>query len=211
MRMLRSLFLGVSLFAAVAIAEDFSHEAVAGPPDGLAEATAAMLAEEGVAVKHSGGEVVARYWGRKTDFEGEPAGGFGIRFDTIPEGALIAVVEFPDQGSDFREQDIPAGLYTMRYALNPEDGNHMGVAPSRDFAVLTPAEGDTEPGKNYSYDGLVELTKKVGNPHPTIARIVLPEGSDGPNLWQNDYEHWVLDLPAGNDVVGIVVYGHSEE
>ena len=52
---------------------------------------------------------------------------------------------------------------------------------------------------------------KVGNAHPTIARIVLPEGSEGPNLWQNDYEHWVLDLPSGGDVVGIVVYGHSDE
>jgi hypothetical protein len=44
-----------------------------------------------------------------------------------------------------------------------------------------------------------------------VARLELPEGSDGPNLWQDDYEHWVLDLPIAGEVVGIVVYGHSEE
>ena len=174
MQILRSVVLGVSLFAALGWAGDFSHEAVDGPPEGLPEATAPLLSPEGVAIKDSSGAVVARYWGRKTAFEGEAASGFGIRFDTIPEGALIAVVHFPDKGSDFREQPIPSGVYTMRYALNPEDGNHMGVAPSRDFAVLTPADGDGEPATNYGYDGLVELTKKAGNPHPTIARIELP-------------------------------------
>ncbi len=211
MRTLRSLSICFLLAAASAFAADYTSETVSGLPEGLPEATANMLNPDGVAVKDGGGKLVATYWGRKTDFEGTPASGFGIRFDTIPEGALIAVVKLPEQGSDFREQSIPPGLYTMRYALHPEDGNHMGVAPSRDFAVLTPAAGDTDPATNYGFDDLVKLTKKVGNPHPTIARIVLPEGSEGPNLWQNDYEYWVLDLPSGGDLVGIVVHGHVEE
>lgn len=187
----------------------FTMEKTAAP-EGAPEAAAAMVASEGVAVK-TGGKVVAEYWGRKDAFEGTPSSGFGIRYDTIPEGAFIALAHFTEEGHDFREQGIPAGWYTMRYALHPEDGNHMGAAPSRDFAVLTPAAQDTELAKNYDFKGLVELTKKVGNPHPTVARVELPEGSEGPNLWEDDYEHWVLDLPLAGDVVGIVVYGHSEE
>lgn len=196
--------LGAPVFAA-----GFSMEK-AGAPEGAPEAAAAMVGEEGVSV-NAGGKAVARYWGRKDAFEGTPSAGFGIRYDNIPEGAFVALVHFTEQGHDFREQGIPAGWYTLRYALHPEDGNHMGVAPSRDFAVLTPADQDTDLKQNYPFKALVELTKKVGNPHPTVARIELPEGSDGPNLWQDDYEHWVLDLPVAGDVVGIVVYGHSEE
>ncbi len=58
---------------------------------------------------------------------------------------------------------------------------------------------------------MVELTKAVGNPHPTIARVELPEGDEAPNLWVNDYDLVVLDLPVVDDMVGIVIHGHSEE
>ena len=207
-RLLTASLVAVALCAPL-FGASFSMEKAAAP-EGVSPELAAVVAAEGVAVK-SGGKVVAEYWGRKTPFEGTPSSGFGIRYDTIPEGALIALVHFTEEGHDFREQGIPAGWYTLRYALHPEDGNHMGVAPSRDFAVMTPADQDAEVAKNYNFDGLVELTKKVGNPHPTVARLELPEGSDGPNLWENDYQHWVLDLPVADDVVGIVVYGHSEE
>ena len=201
--------LGFALTAGLAGA-DFSYEKVGAPAE-APEAIASLVHDEGYAVKDPNGEVVARYWGRKEAFEGEPSSGFGIRYDFIPEGALIALVEFTETHSDFREQSVPPGWYTLRYALHPEDGNHMGVAPSRDFAVLTPAEKDTEPTANYKFDRMVELTKAIGNPHPTIARIELPEGDEGPNLWVNDYDLSVLDLPVADDVVGVVVHGHSEE
>jgi hypothetical protein len=130
---------------------------------------------------------------------------------TIPEGALIALVNFPNGGSDYREQSIPAGLYTVRYGLHPEDGNHMGVAASRDFAVLTPVAKDTDPAKNIPFKALVELTKTVGNAHPTIVRLEMAESSETPHLWQDDAEHWVLDLDVVGEPVGFVVHGHSEE
>ena len=124
--------------AATSLGADFSSEQVGAPAD-APEAIRALLNEEGYAIKDPDGKVIANYWGRKEAFEGEPSSGFGIRYDFIPEGSLIALVEFTETHSDFREQDVPAGWYTLRYTLHPEDGNHMGVAPSRDFAILTPA------------------------------------------------------------------------
>ena len=50
-----------------------------------------------------------------------------------------------------------------------------------------------------------------GNPHPTILRLELPDGNESGHIWQNDMEHWVLDLAIPGDVIGVVVYGHSEE
>ena len=57
----------------------------------------------------------------------------------------------------------------------------------------------------------MDLSFEVGNPHPTVARVELPEGDEAPHLWENDYEHWVLDVKAASEVIGFVVYGHSEE
>ncbi|MBI1357352.1 MAG: hypothetical protein GC160_23670 [Acidobacteria bacterium] len=208
-KLVAALALGFCV-GATAVAADFTYEKIGAPAD-APEAIKAMLYPEGVAVKGPNGQVIAEYWGRQTPFEGQPSSGFGIRYDFIPEGAVIALAHFTEEGSDFREQGIPTGWYTLRYALHPEDGNHMGVAPSRDFSVLTPADKDAEPAKNYDFKGLVELTKQVGNPHPTIERVELPEGDQAPNLWENDYELWVLDLPVAGEVVGIVVHGHSEE
>ena len=211
---LRTIYIGLALLIALpALAADFSAESAGPPPvDGVPEAVRGMLHADGVRVKGPDGKVIAEYWGREASFEGDPASGFGIRFETIPEGALIGLARFPDNGSDYREQHIPAGVYTLRYGLHPEDGDHMGVAPSRDFVLLTPAAADTEAGMNYSFDDLVELSYKVGNSHPTVARAQWADGdATSPHVWQNELEHWVVDVNVVEEPMGIVVYGHAEE
>ena len=202
----------VAAFLAVplAVAEDFAFEPGAALPEAVPETARVLVAQEGVSVK-SGDAVVVSFWMRAEPFEGEPASGFGIRFDNIPEGAFLGIVEFPERGSDFREQAVSPGVYTIRFGLHPEDGNHMGVASSRDFALLAPVDKDLEITKNHDFDGMVQLSADVGNPHPTVARLELPEADEGPNLWENDYENWVLDLPVAGTVIGIVVDGHAEE
>ena len=181
------------------------------PEDKISETIRSTIMSQGVRVNGPDGKSVAEFWGRSTPFSGEPVVEFGVRFETIPEGAFLGIARFPEKGSDFRQQTVPPGLYTMRYGLHPEDGNHMGVAASRDFALLTPIAEDPEPSKNLGFDELVAMTLRVGNPHPTIVRVELPEGEEAPHLWENEYEHWVLDLEAGGELIGFVVHGHSEE
>ena len=205
-----AMVLGALALLPAMLAQKYTAEAGAPLPDTVPEATRELVAAEGVAVK-SGDTVVMRFWMRTAPFEGDPASGFGVRFDNVPEGALLGVMEVVGKGSDFREQSVPAGVYTLRFGLHPEDGNHMGVAPSRDFGLLAPVEKDLEVKQNFDFDMIVELSADVGNPHPTVARLELPEGDQGPHLWENDYEHWVLDVEVADTVVGIVVDGHAEE
>ena len=181
------------------------------PGDQVSKAIRSTIVSEGVRVNGPDGKSVAELWGRSKPFSGEPVVEFGVRFETVPEGAFLGLARFPEKGSDFRRQTVPPGLYTMRYGLHPEDGNHMGVAASRDFALLTPIAADPEPSKNFSFDELVAMTLRVGNPHPTVLRVGFPEGEEAPNLWQNDYEHWVLDIEAGGELIGFVVQGHAED
>jgi hypothetical protein len=78
--------------------------------------------------------------------------------------------------------------------------------------ALTPIAADTEPTKNYEFKALVEMTKKVGNPHPSVVRLQLSEGDESPHLWRDDEaELQILDLKVVDEVIGIVVEGHSAE
>lgn len=202
--------LGALALLPAALAQKYTVETGASLPDAVPDATRRLVAAEGVSVK-AGDTAVVRVWMRMAPFEGAPASGFGVRFDNVPEGAFLGVLEFVGDGSDFREQSVPAGVYTLRFGLHPEDGNHMGVAPSRDFGLLAPVGKDLEVSRNFDFDALMDLSAGVGNPHPTVARLELPEGDSGPHLWENDYEHWVLDVAVAGAVVGIVVDGHAEE
>jgi len=181
-------------------------------PPGLSSEMAGMIEKQAIFAEGPDGKVVAEFWPRKVAFSGDPVAGFGIRFETMPEGSLLGVVRFPKNGSDFREQNIKSGIYTMRYGLHPEDGNHMGVAASRDFALLIKTDADTEPSRNLPFDLLTQLSiSSSGNPHPTVLRLELPDGDDSGHIWQDETGHWVLDLAIPGDVIGVVVYGHSEE
>jgi hypothetical protein len=206
-----SLVCLVSLLILPLPAADFSVQPGVPLPSDVPDGFKAVLKPEGVAVKDGEGKVVAEYWTRGTPFSGNPASGLGVRMATIPEGAVMGLLRLPEQRSDFREQSIPPGIYSLRYALHPADGNHMGVAPSRDFAAVVPLRVDADPAQTHPFPQLVALSLQVGNSHPTVIRLELPEGNETPHLWQNDFEHWVLDLDVAGEVVGFVVYGHSAE
>ena len=47
--------------------------------------------------------------------------------------------------TDYRKQKVPAGVYTLRLALQPVSDDHGGTAPYRDFCLLSPAADDRKP------------------------------------------------------------------
>ena len=203
--------LAFGLLAPLPSSAALSQESAGPPPAEASQAAKDLVQADGVRVK-SGAKVLGEYWARKAAFTGDPVSGFGIRFKTIPEGALIAIVRFSEDWSDFREQRVPAGVYLLRYVLHPEDGNHMGVAPSRDFGALTPIAADTDPAKNLEFKPLAEMSRKIGNPHPSVVRLQLSEGDEAPHLWEDEEAGLqILDLKIVDEVIGILVEGHSEE
>ena len=84
-------------------------------------------------------------------------------------GQVMGVARYPRKGSDFRDQDIPSGLYTLRYGLQPVDGAHVGTNPTRDFLLLTPAEKDTSPDMIANPKALSKASAQTtGTSHPAI-------------------------------------------
>src|SRR5438270_3995856 len=121
------------------------------------------------------------------------------------QGALLGVMRFPAAGSDRRGQTIKPGVYTLRYSDYPVDGAHQGVAPQRDFALLTPIAGDPDPAATPEFDKLVEQSKTSGTAHPAVFSLQPPSGSTIPSLTKAGESDWVLGVKAGDLPLGIIV------
>lgn len=119
------------------------------------------------------------FWFRKElPLAEKPAGGT-LALGTVKEGTVLGVVRVAGEHYDFRNEEIPPGIYVMRLGIQPEDGNHLGVAPTRTFAVLIPAKLDKklEP---IPHDALMKEAAKV-NPvmHPSNLNLQPVEKADG--------------------------------
>ena len=139
-----------------------------------------------------------------------------VIYTQLGESTLVGVLHFPKAGSDFRGQAIPAGFYTLRYALIPNDGNHLGVAPNRDFLLLIPAASDTDPTATFKFQDLVALSRTAtGTKHPGPLSLVQPDGA-GPGVSKDDQDHWIfsasLKLASGEDLpFSLVVKGVAQQ
>jgi hypothetical protein len=127
-------------------------------------------------------------------------------------------MKFPAAGSDYRGQAIKPGLYTLRYCLMLQDGNHLGAAPILDFVLLVPTVEDTKDADAIlSSDEVVALSRKAsGTNHPAVILMASPPEAPGsPSLEKDELDHWVLRFkaqskPTADLPIGIVVVGHAE-
>lgn len=150
-----------------------------GPPAALAAPIKETLDSQGFRVTNGQGKAVADIWLRKSvPASGKPAGPQGVvLFPFLAEGELLGALRFPAEGHDYRDQPIGAGVYTVRYGLQPVNGDHLGVSPYRDFALLLPADKDKELS-NLPQKRLEERSAEAaGTSHPAIL-MLLPAPED---------------------------------
>jgi hypothetical protein len=123
------------------------------------------------------------------------------------------VVLFPATWIDYRDTELPAGVYTLRYWVQPADGDHMGVSQYRDFLLLCPAAEDTDPDATFEEKPLLELAAKAsGKVHPAvIALFPVPEPPPGgAALTRNDLDQPTLAVTSGDRTLGFVLEGHGD-
>ena len=90
-------------------------------------------------------------------------------YPELTNAEFVGVVSLPKGMTDFRGQAIPAGAYTLRYQLLPQDGNHLGVSTNPDFLLVIPVASDHNPGQSYLYKKLVGLSaQSTGTSHPAV-------------------------------------------
>ncbi len=187
----------------------------AGPcaAETVSAAMKSALEGGGHRVKDPGGEVLAEAWLAKsmpTDNSAEKPR--GSDFTSLAVHGFMGVIRFAKSGADFRGQPIAAGVYTMRFGLQPEDGDHAGASPRRDHLLLVPAAADTDPAARPVFDDMVAMSRKAsGTAHPQVLFLMAPEsGAKFPGLHAS-HGRQVLTVKAGSVELGITVVGKAEE
>ncbi len=138
-------------------------------------------------------------------------------YDQLAPSALIGVLHFLRPSSDYRGQSIAAGFYTVRAELMPDDGNHLGVAPSRDFLLLVPPSADPGPEMTPNFLEVVALSRKAsGTKHPAPLSLVPAEGGGAPAVTKDDEGHFIfttsVHLSSGEDLpIALVVKGTAPQ
>jgi hypothetical protein len=189
-------------------------------PAAIAEPIAKLMGESAYVVT-DGGKVKLTIWFR-TEIPSKATAEQlknGLTYRELPEGTVLGVVQFDTVFVDFRKQEIPAGVYTLRLAVQPDTGDHTGTAPFQDFAVLTKAGDDTK-ADDVEMKTLVGMSRKVlDSDHPSVM-LLFPnrEKDDGPTITAKEGGAWVLNLKrpvvAGCEKAthgfSLTIHGHSK-
>ena len=207
---MRNAILLVMVAAGSALAQ-YKAEPAGAPPAEVPAAIAATLQKTGAKIVSGTGTVVCEVWFRATAPSGPKSTEEGVAIPVIPHGSLMGVLRFPAKGEDRRGQAIPPGLYTLRYSMHPVNGDHLGVAPQRDFLVLTPVADDKNPAATPKFDDLMIMSRKAsGTPHPAVLSLSTSSHSKFPDLVKEGEHDWVLHGKIGDMAVALTVVGRAE-
>jgi hypothetical protein len=209
----------VVLFASSwALAADYTVEPLKeGPPSDLAADVVAQLATSGFKVMQGPKRTLceiwpAKKWALKSDF----APSDSVLYPLVP-GSLAGAIRFPRKAADFRGQDIAAGVYTLRYANQPVDGNHVGTFPTRDFLLMVPAAADTSPAVIADMDLFKASAQAAESSHPAIMPLIKPGAAGAlPGVRHlEEREWWTARFADGSGdkkvVLELIVVGKAAE
>lgn len=146
-------------------------------PDDLSPAIRESVSRDGLRVLDADGKPWVDLWVRKevpaTQQPGEAKG--TILFPFLAEGELVGVARFVGEGSDYRDQGILEGSYTLRYGLQPVNGDHLGVSTFRDYVLLVPAADDSALAVPDLDDLNLNSSNAAGTNHPAVFLLESPK------------------------------------
>jgi len=209
MHMMRNAVLTAALAAAAIFGQDYKMQAGGAPPD---EAGALKAAVEGKSIKivDGTGKVYCELWLRSTP---APAGKSTEENVTMPEvipGTFFGLIQFPAAAADRRGQPIKPGLYTVRYSNFPITGDHQGVAPQRDFLIVSKAGDDSDAGTPLKFNDLMALSRKAsGTTHPLVLSIWKPDTFTAGFTKEGEHD-WILQTKVGSLPMAIILIGRGE-
>jgi hypothetical protein len=177
------------------------------PPSALAPEILKMLDGQAYRIQDEKGEDFAGIWLRQaTPGSEKPTGPKGaIQFPFLADGELLGVLEFGREGHDYRDQPIAKGVYTMRYGLQPVNGDHLGVSTYRDYILLLPASKDkaiVAPTRKQLEERSAE---SAGTSHPASFLLLMapPGAKPDPSMIRDaEKETWSVVLPLRLKVKG---------
>lgn len=192
----------------------------APPADALAEGIVGKLAKTGYKIT-DGDKTICEFWLAET-WTSTP--GFTPSTTVlypIEPGTLVGAIRFPDGGHDFRDQELVAGVYTIRYARQPQDGNHIGTSDTLDFLLLSKPSDDQDPAPVDAMTLVDRSAMAAGSTHPAMMALrPAPDKVENPPVIHTDEaRNWTSVRVVGTSQAGdaktelqleFVVVGHAE-
>lgn len=179
-------------------------------PTDLAAPIAAKIAPGGIRAT-VGANTLTFWWVKDLPMKSSPAS-----WSDVPEGTLVGAVKIEKDSRDTRGRVIKAGAYTLRYGIQPQNGDHLGVSPFREFLLLSPAKQDADPAPP-THDGLVDLSKQtIGGSHPAVWSLDPPVATDAALTVHANTElelkALVMEVPIAGGMLrfGLVLIGKIE-
>jgi hypothetical protein len=200
--------------AALALyAEDFTVEKTdSSPPEEVSQAIRDAMGSGGIQIT-AGDKLLGEFWFREEiPMKDSPSGELGVNFGNLEQGVLMGVVKLAEEWRDYKNLAVAPGVYTLRYGLQPQDGNHMGVAIYRDFMLLVPAAQDQAVDVAWSADELyLQSYGATGQPHPgVLALFPVYDEITEPKIIMNDMDQPTLAVKLGSLTLGLVLQGHGQ-
>jgi len=194
-------------------------------PAGLSTEVAAAISETGFRITGKDGVICDVWLAKEISQKPKFKSSLRIKYPFLP-GTLIGVIRYPDgsKPNDFRGQPLKPGTYTLRYGLQPDDGNHLGTTKPgvRDFLVGCPPDKDTSPKRIEDIKDVFTMSGPVaGGTHPAIFLLNPPpdKAFDAVAVEHDDAEHQVIFQANANTKDGdksvaiplnLVVVGKTE-
>src|SRR5205823_2867207 len=205
-----------------AVAQSYKAEPLnESPPSDLAAPVRSALAATGIRVTGPSGTLCDVWLGKAVPGSAKAPQSLGVVYPQFAQGTLVGAIRFPNSVKDYRKQLIKASVYTLRYALLPENGNHMGVSPQRDFVLASPAAADEDPS-TLTIDQTMALSRKAtGSNHPSVWSLAPAEDHPKslPSVFHlDDGDLWLVGFPlslqgaSGSPLtMALVVVGSAPE
>lgn len=207
---MRRFLLAFVCFGMLAFGQ-YKLEPAGEAPAEVAAAIRSELQPAGHKISGPDGKVWCEVWLRKAAPTGTETSEVDTTWKTATPGAVVGAIRFPNGGSDRRAQPLKAGVYTLRYSMFPLNGDHQGVAPQRDFLVLTPASIDADVAPVAKFDDLMKMSRNAsGTPHPAVLSMWSADSDFKPGFQQVGEHDWVLFATVGDAKIALILVGKAE-
>ena len=119
-----------------------------------------------------------------------PSKGPTAEWSQVAEGTLAGALRVTGPFKEIRGKTVTPGIYTLRFGLQPQNGDHLGASPFREFLLLSPSGVDSDP-KPLGFEGTVALSKQtIGASHPAALSIDPPVSTAAPlSAVTNELDH----------------------
>ena len=195
MRTLFTALLGILCIAASAA--DFTVKTASQPPPSqIAEPIRVVLSSKPIQLM-DGDKPILQIWFRQDiPLKSKPSSPTAL--DSIAETTVIAAVSVETPSlKDYKDNDIPKGIFTGRFAMQPGDGDHLGTAEFNTFMVLVAADSDKALDTFTKFTPMVKASGKLtSSGHPVVISLRPASSTDGnfPALTEPAPDHKAIRL-----------------